>query len=205
MNLHQNKFRKEERKNKKFIDQILKNTEGLSLKDYEQNYGPLKILEEDGYKDEDLSEEDSSSDASSNSEGSGSDEESGSIKSSPSGGSRLHQTPSGDQISETQSNRNETSSMMLSKSLGLSQAMQGKFNFMLPSQSSPFAKGNSMSFNQRGPGYPAITQFNGQNKLPNFPNGGQPLNSLSQTSSLNSSAVKNNPNSITGKFSLNTF
>ena len=40
-----NKFRKEERKNKQFIDGLLANKEGLTLKDFKARFGPIKIAE----------------------------------------------------------------------------------------------------------------------------------------------------------------
>lgn len=41
----QNKFRKEERKNKQHIDKLLLNKESLSLKDFEDKYGKVHIEE----------------------------------------------------------------------------------------------------------------------------------------------------------------
>lgn len=37
-----NKFRKEERKNKQFVDGLLANREGLTLKDFQERYGPIR-------------------------------------------------------------------------------------------------------------------------------------------------------------------
>lgn len=39
-----NKWKKEERRNKEFIDELLLNKEGLTVKDYELKYGPIRIV-----------------------------------------------------------------------------------------------------------------------------------------------------------------
>jgi hypothetical protein len=43
-----NKFRKEERKNKSFIDGLLRNKDGLTLKDFLSKFGPIKVHNENG-------------------------------------------------------------------------------------------------------------------------------------------------------------
>ena len=50
--LLQNKFRKEERKNKKHIDSVLKNKEGLTLIDFQDKYGKIKFTEEELHSSE---------------------------------------------------------------------------------------------------------------------------------------------------------
>jgi len=47
-----NKFRKEEKKNKSHIDNLLKNKAGVSLKQFIEKYGPLKDPQKDKKKDE---------------------------------------------------------------------------------------------------------------------------------------------------------
>jgi hypothetical protein len=58
----QNKFRKEERKNKKHIDTLLKNKQGLTLKEFQDKYGKIKFTEEEmeGSSSESEAEESSS-------------------------------------------------------------------------------------------------------------------------------------------------
>ena len=55
-----NKFNKEERKNKKMVDDAIKNKDNYSLKDYESSYGKIKFKEYEDIKDE-SEEEDSES------------------------------------------------------------------------------------------------------------------------------------------------
>eukprot|EP00347_Sterkiella_histriomuscorum_P011109 403373722 len=73
-----NKFRKEERKNKKFIDDLLNNKERINLKDFEEQFGKTDLGIGDDFVDEAedlLKSDDESSDDSSNSDDSENDSE----------------------------------------------------------------------------------------------------------------------------------
>jgi hypothetical protein len=69
-----NKFRKEERENKAHIDKLLANKAGLTLKDFEAQFGPLKLGKKDENEQEIKGESSSSLDMMSSGDSENSDD-----------------------------------------------------------------------------------------------------------------------------------